>query len=56
MKTFKIYYYVEHNDECVDLEIEIKAENIFSVEEKFRKEVRVFKKVYRIEEKPFNKQ
>ena len=50
MRTYKVHYLTEQNDDCVDLEIIIKAENIFLVMEIFKEEVSVFKRVTKIEE------
>lgn len=50
MRRWKIYYYAEQNDECVDLEIILESENIFSALELFKQEVSVYKRVYKIEE------
>ena len=50
MRKYRVYYYTEKHDECVDCEKEIEAscfENIYSV---FREQVKVFKRIYKVEE------
>lgn len=50
MRKYKIYYYAEQRDECVDLEIILSTKNIFDALEVFKQEVSVYKRVYKIEE------
>lgn len=54
MRTYKIDYYVESNDECQERQIEIKARNMLLAFAEFRSEVRVFKRIFKIEEKAEN--
>jgi len=51
MRNYTIHYWVEISDECFDCQIEIEAQNIFIALVEFRSEVRVFKRVFKIEEK-----
>jgi hypothetical protein len=50
MRKFRIYYYIESNDECVDRELDIECNDIEMALHLFKKEVRVYKRVYKIEE------
>lgn len=50
MRKFRVYYYKEVNDECVDYELDIESKHISNIYEDFQEKVRVFKRVYRIEE------
>lgn len=50
MRKYKIYYYKEIDDECIDFERLIEGENIDIALENFKEEIRVFKRVYKIEE------
>jgi len=51
MRTFIIYYYKEINDECVEQQIEIQCNNIEMALHLFKQEIRIYKRVYKIEEK-----
>lgn len=51
MRKYIVYYYKEINDECVDCEKEIQANNIEMVLHLFNKEIRVYKRIWKIEEK-----
>ncbi len=51
MKTFRVYYWKERNDECVDCEIDIEAKDLFELPFIFEKKVRLGK-INRIEELP----
>ena len=51
MRKYTIYYWIEKSDECFDCQIEIEAKDIFIALAEFRSEVRVFKRVFKIEEK-----
>lgn len=53
MRTYKIYYYYEHYDECHDFDIELQARNIDEALLMFNQSDTVFKRVWRIEELPF---
>ena len=48
MRKFRVFYYIERNDECTDLEIYIECASIWDVKETFEKQVRVYKRVYEI--------
>lgn len=50
MRKYRVYYYREINDECVDCEIEIEARGFSEVFDVFSKQVRVYKRIYKIEE------
>jgi hypothetical protein len=50
MRKYIVYYYTEKNDECVDLEIEIEANNIEIALCEFRSTIKVYKRVYQIKE------
>ena len=51
MRKYIVYYYKEIKDECVDCEKEIQANNIEMVLHLFNKEIRVYKRIWKIEEK-----
>jgi len=51
MKKYIVYYYTEKNDECVDCEIEVDAKNIIAAYFAFEEKVKVYRRVYKIEEK-----
>lgn len=53
MRTYRIYYYTEHFDECYDFDIELQARNIDDALLMFNQSNTVFKRVWRIEELPF---
>jgi hypothetical protein len=50
-RTYIVSYYAERNDECVDREIEIEAQSIAEAIEKMKYQVKVFSRVFRVEEK-----
>lgn len=54
-RTYIVSYYKEVNDECVDREMEIVAENIPDAIEKMKEQVRVFSRIFRVEEKPLGR-
>jgi len=51
MRKYIVYYYSEINDECVEREIEVISRNIISAYFAFEKKIKVYKRVYKIEEK-----
>ena len=51
MRKYIVYYYAEINDECVEREIEVESKNIEIGLAEFRSIVKVYKRVYKIEEK-----
>ena len=51
MRTYIVYYYKEINDECVEQQIEIQCNNIEMALHLFKQEIRIYKRVYKIEEK-----
>ncbi len=51
MRKYTIHYYVESNDECQEREIEIEAKSMIIAFAEFRSHVRVFKRIFKIEEK-----
>jgi hypothetical protein len=55
-RTYIVSYYKEVNDECVDREMEIVAENIPDAIEKMKGQVRVFSRIFRVEEKPLGRE
>lgn len=50
-RTYIISYYTEKNDECVDLEYEVEAPDVIIAAINFRAKVKVFKRIFKIEEK-----
>jgi hypothetical protein len=50
MRKYRVHYWKIINDEDVDCEIEIKARHIVEVFGEFQEQVRVFKRVTKIEE------
>lgn len=50
MRKYRVYYYKEINDECVDCEKEIESRHMVEVVSNFMDQVRVFKRIYKIEE------
>lgn len=50
MRNFRVFYYAERNDECIDLEIDVQCNSIWEVKEEFEKQVRICKRVYEIKE------
>lgn len=53
-RKYIVYYYAEKNDECVDCEIVVEATGIIEAMEEFTNKVRVYRKVFCIEEKESN--
>jgi hypothetical protein len=51
IRKYIVYYYAEKNDECVDCEMVIEAKSIFGALYQFKQRVRIFKRVFCIEEK-----
>lgn len=51
MRKYVVHYWIEKNDDCVDCEEIIDAHHISEVFSIFQEKVRVFKRVYKIEEK-----
>jgi hypothetical protein len=51
MRKYIVYYYAEINDECVELEHELEELDMTLALATFRSEIKVFKRVYKIEEK-----
>ena len=51
MKTYVVYYYVEIEDECRDVEKEVKAFNIRGALNEFELKTSVYKRITKIEEK-----
>jgi hypothetical protein len=54
LRTYIVYYYREENDECVDLEIEVRAICIKTAVVAFNKMVRFYKRIYAVNEKSHN--
>ncbi len=52
MRNYRIEYYAEVNDESVEREIEIVAENPWEALDIFALKVRLFKRVFKLEEIP----
>lgn len=50
MRKYRVYYYKEINDECVDCEKEIESRCFVEVFDRFVEQVRVYKRIYKIEE------
>lgn len=50
MRKYRVYYWKEINDESVDLEWDLKANDIHHAYTLFHANVRVFKRIYKIEE------
>jgi hypothetical protein len=55
-RTYIVSYYAERNDDCVDFEIEIEAKDIPEAIEKINSEVRIFSRIFKVEEKPIGRQ
>jgi len=51
MRKYIVYYYTEKNDECVDCEIEFEASRFIEAYMMFQIKVKVYKRIYKIEEK-----
>ena len=51
MRKYIVYYYAEKNDECMDCEMEIEAPNIVSCFFAFEDKVKVYSRIFRVEEK-----
>lgn len=51
MRTYKIHYYVESNDECQEREIEVEAAGLPNAFIEFQNHVRAYKRIFKIEEK-----
>lgn len=50
-RKYIVYYYAEKNDECVDCEMEIEAISIYGAMYQFKQKVRVFRRIFCVEEK-----
>lgn len=50
MRNYRIYYYAEINDECVDSEGDLKANNITDAIMEFNTFGIIYKRIYKIEE------
>jgi hypothetical protein len=50
MRSYRVYYYKEINDECVDCEIVIEVPRIDNVISEFKEQVQLFKRITKIEE------
>jgi hypothetical protein len=50
MRNYKIYYYAEINDECVDLEESLQANNIVDAIMEFNTFGIISKRIYKIKE------
>lgn len=55
-RTYIVSYYKEVNDECVDREIEIEAQSIAEAVEKVKYLIRVYSRVFKVEEKPLGRE
>lgn len=53
MRTYRVYYYYEHWDECHDCEWECQATKISEALLMFEQTDIVYKRVYRIDELPY---
>lgn len=51
MRIYRISYYAEHNDECVDYEAEVEAAGVYNALLKFE-ESTIYKRIYKVEELP----
>ena len=50
MRPYRVHYYKEINDECVDCEIVIEVPRIDNVISEFKEKVQLFKRITKIEE------
>ena len=50
MRTYRVHYYKEINDECVDCELVVEVPKIDDVIAEFKSKVSVFKRITKIEE------
>jgi len=50
MRKYRINYWAEISDECEDREIELEADSVMGALLKFSSEVKVYKRVFKIEE------
>ena len=53
MRKYLIFYYIERNDECYDLEHIVEANDMMDAIEKFNKEIKVLKRITTITELPY---
>jgi hypothetical protein len=53
MRKYLIFYYAERNDECVDLEHIVEANNMISAINVFNNEIRLVKRITTITELPY---
>lgn len=53
MRRYLIFYYVEQNDECVDLEKIVEANDILAAINVFNDETKAFKRITTITELPY---
>jgi len=53
MKRYLVFYYVEQNDDCVDLEKIVEANDILAAINVFNDETRSYKRITTITELPY---
>ena len=53
MRRYLVFYYAERNDECVDLEKIVEANDILAAINVFNNEVRAVKRITTITELPY---
>ena len=50
MRKYRVHYYKEINDECVNCEIELEASSFENIYDVFKDRVRLFKRIFKVEE------
>ena len=53
MRKYLIFYYTEQNDDCVDLEKIVEADDILSAINVFNNEIKIIKRITTITELPY---